>query len=96
VPRHWRLEVRNALLVAERRDRLSVDEVNRRLHALAALPIHTDDEPRLDVALALARAHDLSIYDALYLELAQRHASALATLDAALARAAEAEGLAPI
>jgi len=96
VPRHWHLEVRNALLVAERRGRLSTDDVNQRLGALAALPVHTDDEPRLDVALALARAHDLSIYDALYLELAQRQASTLATLDAALAHAAEAEGLALI
>ena len=84
------------MLVAERRDRLSADEVNQRLNALAALPAHTDDEPSLDVALALARAHDLSIYDALYLELAQRRASALTTLDAARARAAAAEGLALI
>ena len=84
------------MLVAERRDRLSADEVNQRLNALAALPVQTDDDPSLDVALALARAHDLSIYDALYLELAQRHASALATLDAALARASEAEGIALI
>jgi len=96
VPRHWHLEIHNALLVADRRGRLSTDDVNQRLGALAALPVHTDDEPRLDVALALARAHDLSIYDALYLELAQRHASTLATLDAALARAAQAEGLALI
>ena len=94
VPRHWHLEVRNALLVAERRNRLGADEVNRRLQALATLPVHTDDEPRLDAALALARTHHLSIYDALYLELAQRHAAAIATLDAALARAAVAEGLA--
>ena len=84
------------MLVAERRDRLSADGVNQRLNALAALPVHTDDEPRLDVALALARAHDLSIYDALYLELAQRNTAALATLDTALARAGEAEGLALI
>ncbi len=86
--------MRNALLVAERRARLGADEVNRRLQALATLPVHTDDEPRLDAALALARTHHLSIYDALYLELAQRHAAAIATLDAALARAAVAEGLA--
>ncbi len=84
----------NALLVAERRDRIAADEVNERLRALAALPIHTDDEPHLDVALALARTHGLSIYDALYLELAQRRTAALATLDAALARAAVAAGLA--
>ena len=82
------------MLVAERRNRLSADEVNQRLHALAALPVHTDDDLNLDVALALARSHGLSIYDALYLELAQRRTAALATLDAALARAAEAEGLA--
>ncbi len=84
------------MVVAERRDRLSADEVDRRLHALAALPVHIDDDPNLDVALSLARSHGLSIYDALYLELAQRHASALATLDTALAHAAEAEGLALI
>ena len=93
MPRHWHLEVRNALLVAERRGRLSTDGVNQRLQALAALPVHTDDEPRLDAAIALARSHGLSIYDALYLELAQRNAAKLATLDTALARAAEAEEL---
>lgn len=82
------------MLVAERRGRLSTDDVNQRLQALSALPVHTDDEPRLDVALALARAHGLSIYDALYLELAQRNPAALATLDTALARAAKDEGLA--
>jgi predicted nucleic acid-binding protein len=41
----------------------------------------------------LARRHGLTVYDASYLELAQRHGVALATLDAALAEAAQRESL---
>ena len=94
VPQLWHLEVRSALLAAERRGRISVDEVEERLRFLLELPIQTDTEPNLGTALALARKHDLSFYDALYLELALRCGGAMATLDAALARAAGAEGVA--
>jgi len=41
----------------------------------------------------LARKHRLTVYDASYLELAQREALPLATLDADLIRAARAENL---
>ena len=44
-------------------------------------------------AFNLAREHGLSFYDALYLELANRLGTTLATLDRKLARAALAEGL---
>ena len=94
VPQLWHLEVRSALLAAERRGRIRVDEVEERLRFLQELPIQTDAEPNLVAALALARERHLSFYDALYLELALRCEGALATLDAALARAAIAEGLA--
>ena len=93
VPQHWHLEVRNALLTAERRSRLTANEVNERLRGLASLPIHAADEPDLDSALALARAHGLTLYDALYLDLAKQRHATLATLDDALARAAAAEGI---
>ena len=92
-PYLWHLETRNALLVAERRGRLSARAVDERLDALKGLPIRTDDEPDLQSAFSLARSHDLSFYDALYLELAKREGAELATLDVALSQAAVAEGV---
>jgi predicted nucleic acid-binding protein len=43
------------------------------------------------MVLSLARTHRLSVYDAVYLELAQRKALPLAILDSALINAARAE-----
>ena len=57
------------------------------------LPVRTDTEPDLTLAFVLAERHDLSFYDAVYLELAKRHTAPIATFDKALARAAAAEGL---
>ena len=93
VPQLWHLETRNSLLTAERRGRLSAGEVKERLDALKDLPISTDEEPDLQSAFDLARAHGLSLYDALYLELAKREGAELATLDGPLGRAAVAEGV---
>ena len=93
VPQHWILEVRNALLVGERRGRIRADEVDERLINLKVLPVPTDSEPDFEVAFALARAHRLSFYDAIYLELARRQGLPLATLDDRLGQAALAEGL---
>jgi predicted nucleic acid-binding protein len=55
--------------------------------------LETDAEADLDRAIALAEAHRLSCYDALYLELAARCDATLASLDARLNAAAEAEGI---
>ncbi len=96
VPWHWHLDVRSALLGAERRRRIGADEVDERLRALAELSVGTDTEPRVVTAFALARRHGLSIYGAVYLELAERSDAPLATLDQALSRAATATGLALI
>ena len=93
VPRIWHLEMRNALLVAERRGRLSRRMAEERLEALAELPIRTDQDPNFRTAMDLARKHDITFYDALYLESALRMTAGLATLDKALARAAVNEGL---
>ncbi|TWB39967.1 hypothetical protein FBZ91_105201 [Nitrospirillum viridazoti] len=49
--------------------------------------------PDETAVLTLARQHRLTVYDAAYLELAQRQALPLATLDHALAEAAVAVGL---
>ena len=93
VPQLWHLEIRNALLTAERRGRLSSEEIKERLDALKDLPITTDQEPDLQLAFEPARTHGLTIYDALYLELAKRKNTELATLDRRLGQAAEAEGI---
>jgi predicted nucleic acid-binding protein len=61
---------------------------------MTELPLASDLDPDLDRAMELAERHGLTFYDALYLELALRRDAPLATLDAALQRAAKSEGLA--
>ena len=87
-------EVRNVLLVGERRKRLSEAQVGLFLTHLSELPIEVDHAPDERTVLGLARRHNLSVYDAVYLELAQRRALALATLDRALMNVARAEKVA--
>ena len=93
VPQLWHLEVRNALVAAERRGRTSADALDERMRVLRSLPVMTDMEPDLDAVSTIARVHGLSIYDAVYVELARRHDTAVATLDDRLGQAAVAEGL---
>lgn len=97
VPALWTLEVTNGLVTAERRGRLDAAGVLRASHLLLALPIVVEPVERSGAAsavLPLARRHGLSAYDAAYLELALRRGIPLATADAALHRAARAEGVA--
>ena len=96
VPSIWRSEARNALLAAERRGRISAVDAAERLRSMESLLIAADDSPDLDVAMTLARAHGLSFYDALYLELTLRRGAVLVSLDAALLRAAQREGAATL
>ena len=91
VPQIWHFEIRNALLNAERRGRLHKDQMQQRLRYLNDLPVKTDSEPDLEAAMALARHHRLTFYDALYLELAKRRNAHIATLDKTLAAAASHE-----
>jgi predicted nucleic acid-binding protein len=87
-------ELRNVLLTGERRKRIAVTETARFLGLVRDLPIIVDQEPDEAVVLNLARKHKLSVYDAAYLELAQRKSSPLATLDKALIEAAREETIA--
>ena len=93
VTRHWHLEVRNALIAGERRGRMSLRESIRGLLYLSGLPLQTDTEADLGAAFDLARLYNLSMYDAMYLELALRLGLPLATLDRGLGRAASAAGV---
>lgn len=97
VPMLWPLEVANALLMGERRERSTEAETIRWISILNRLPIAIDDETTTRAwtdTLALARGHKLSVYDAAYLELAVRRRLPLATLDKPLKSAAVAVGVA--
>jgi predicted nucleic acid-binding protein len=93
-PALWWYEMRNGLVVNERRGRLSLEETERALRDLSSLTIAIDRSPDEAAVMALARRHRLTVYDAAYLELAMRRNLPLATLDAQLARAAQAERVA--
>jgi predicted nucleic acid-binding protein len=92
VPSLWWFEIRNILVVNERRKRITESDSAFFLRNLAGLRVRIDREPEESVILRLARTHGLSVYDASYLELALREAIPLATLDAQLTTAARAEG----
>jgi len=96
VPALFWFEIRNLLVVGERRGRATVADTARFLARLDGLPIEEDGRASGADLLALARAHALSAYDAAYLELARRRAVPLATLDRRLAAAAAAEGIGPL
>jgi predicted nucleic acid-binding protein len=96
VPAHWPTEMSNGMLMAFRRGRIQAGSSERFWEELSALPIEI--EPPLSPAqakavLALAVRHGLTVYDAVYLELAKRKGLALATLDADLAKAAAEESV---
>jgi predicted nucleic acid-binding protein len=90
-PGLWRLEVANALQAALRRKRISADFRDGSLATLARLPIAIDadaDTYAWTTTLRLADRFGLTVYDATYLELAQRRSLPLATLDKPLREAA--------
>lgn len=93
VPALWWYEVRNLLVVCERRRRLNRSDSDAFLLQLSNYPIQVDTGFDWDHMMRLARKHQLTVYDASYLELAMRHAVPLATLDRALQRAAKNEGV---
>lgn len=89
-PSFWPHEVLNALLVGEKRKRISRELVRNFLDDLATLPIVLDQFPAsvvFDRIQHLSREHGLTAYDAAYLELALSSGLPLATLDEDLARA---------
>jgi predicted nucleic acid-binding protein len=96
VPSLWPLEVANALIVGERRKRCTPADTARFLSILGAFPIVVDDETVAHAwadTMHLARAHNLSSYDASYLEVAIRRGLPLAALDGKLKAAALAVGV---
>lgn len=98
-PLHWPLEVANGLLMAARRRRIVEDAIEEILAAAAMLDV-TAEVPDTGIAMTrsfeLARQHNLTLYDAAYLELAMREVLPLASFDKRLRAAATAEGVALI
>jgi predicted nucleic acid-binding protein len=96
VPALWRLEVANVLQMGVRRGRHDALFRDAALADLALLPISVDpetDRQAWSATVRLAERHRLTMYDAAYLELAQRRGLPMATLDTELRHAASAEGV---
>jgi predicted nucleic acid-binding protein len=96
VPAWWFIEITNVLAVAERKGRITPAESDAFLAEIGNLEIEQDEEaPRraFTALLALCRKHQLTSYDAVYLELAARRELPLATLDNDLRRAARTVGV---
>ena len=96
VPSLWWYEVANALILAERRKRLTEADGIQLRELYGMLPIQTDMIIGLDMVerlRSLAREYNLSAYDATYLELALRKGLRLATLDQKLQSAAQKAGV---
>lgn len=97
VPSLWRLEIANSLQGGVRRGRISAEFRDAALTDLALLNIATDldtDTFAWSTTLRLAERHGLTLYDAAYLELAQRLNLPLATLDQELRTAGNVLGVA--
>lgn len=96
VPALWHLELANALLQAERRNRILAADTRVRLELLSDFPIVVDAETPARAwseTLLLARTERLTTYDAAYLELAIRMGLPIASLDGALVNAAKRLGV---
>lgn len=93
MPSLWQLELTNIFTRAERDARLTEADVTAFLAALDQLPIDIDASIDVLAIAGLARHHQLTAYDAAYLDVAQRHGATLATLDKALRKAAAAAGV---
>jgi predicted nucleic acid-binding protein len=96
VPSLWAWEVNNALLIAQRHGKLNNIQRHQEISFLKKLPIDIDEDAHHQVwseTTNLAQKHDLTVYDASYLELALRQGLPLGSLDKSLRIAAKKIGL---
>lgn len=93
VPSLFWHELRNILIMAERRGRIVAGEAAAAMGRLRRLPLEDAGACSDGMVLALATAHGLTAYDAAYLALAQERGLPLGTLDQKLAGAARREGV---
>jgi predicted nucleic acid-binding protein len=96
VPAWWFIEITNVLAIAERRGRITPTQSDAFIADLNRLGIERDDgapDRAFTHLLALCRAHRLTSYDAIYMDLAIRRTLPLATLDNDLRRTAKRLGV---
>jgi predicted nucleic acid-binding protein len=86
-PDHFPAEVANALLVAERRGRIAPGEFQLHLASLLSeLPRLVQTPPLLPRVAQITSTHSVSVYDGLYVALAERENCDLITADDQMAR----------
>lgn len=98
VPSLWFIETTHTVLRAERRLRITAAKALEIIGFLKALPVEIDpDQSRVAFTegWALAKTHQLSAYDAIYLDLAIRRSLPIATLDEPFRAAARRESVLP-
>jgi predicted nucleic acid-binding protein len=91
VPSWWFLEITNVLYLTEKKKRITSVQVAEFIALLEGFDLSIqDDGPSraFSTLLPLCRSHELTSYDALYLDLAMSRQLPLATLDEALRKAA--------
>ena len=83
VPMLWFYEVGNGLLMAYRRKRIALDQIDGFLMRLKALPIQAAQQTPAEILElpALAQVRGLTNYDAAYLAVAKRFGVPLPTTD---------------
>lgn len=95
-PSIWIVEIANIFRMAVRRKRITAEQRTAYFDRLRTIGVQIDvtsgDLAWLELT-RLADLHDLTVYDAAYLELALRRQVPLATLDRELAAAAQREGV---
>ena len=92
----WPLEITNGLIYAQRRGRVTAERVEQFLEQLLRLRIQVEPcttQQAVREVRRLAQTHQLTAYDAAYLELAIRNNLPLATLDTELKKAAVVAGV---
>ena len=99
VPALWWYEISNALLMAQKRKRITEADRIQMVALYGFLPIQTDTPFHLEAInrfQELALTYSLTAYDAAYLELALRKGLAIATFDRRLTQAAQKAGISTI
>lgn len=97
VPELWAREIANGLAVSYIRKRITSADEEAFLTALSHLNIDVEETTSALTVVrdgtAAARRYGLTAYDAAYVDLASRERLTLATLDAAMRKAAEQAGI---
>ena len=92
-PGLWAYEIRNSILMALRRGRISEPDSAQLLASLNELNVRLSEPASYDDVFSLAQEHGLTVYDAAYLDLAIQERLTLASLDGQLVRTAQKVGI---